>query len=230
MNIADALANLQAEEGDIVSNLNDGFSTYENGTWNGDITTLVPGQGYQYKSVSDKSFYYNNVRLCESKPSASKTVEPNYTPWDVDVHAHPSLMCIVAEVYDGNAPAIDGAYTVGAFVGEECRGIGKYVNGKIYLTVHGGNSASEQVRFVAIENASGKLIDIKEQTEFKSDALGTAKSPFRMTFGTPTVINGINDGSASSSDVYNLGGQKVKDADGNGVYIIGEKKIMKNNK
>lgn len=230
MTLDDALANLKAEEGDIISNLANGFSTYTNGAWNGDISTMVPGQGYQYKSASDKSFYYNNVRLCESKPAASKAIEPNYTPWEVDVHAHPSLMCIVAEVYDGNAPAIDGAYTVGAFVGEECRGIGKYVNGKIFLTVHGGNVASEQVRFVAIENASGKFIDIKEQTEFKSDALGTAKSPFRMTFATPTAINGISDGSASSSEVYNLGGQKVKEADGNGVYIIGEKKIMKNNK
>ena len=150
-------------------------------------------------------------------------------PWSYDVHAYPSLMCIVAQVYKDNTPAIDGAYTVGAFVGNECRGVGKYFDGKIFITIHGDETASEQVRFVAMENASGQFINIKERVDFRSDALGTIDSPYMMTFAVSTDIDGISDDSAEPSDIYNLGGQKLKETQGNGVYIIGDKKIMKNN-
>ena len=61
MDIDEALSLMEAEEGDCISNLEEGFAVYNDGQWQGTLQILSPGNGYLYNSVSDKSFIYNNL-------------------------------------------------------------------------------------------------------------------------------------------------------------------------
>ena len=49
MSVNDALAGLEAEEGDFIK-WNKKMSMYSNGTWSGNLQSLEPGKGYIYKS------------------------------------------------------------------------------------------------------------------------------------------------------------------------------------
>ena len=65
---------------------------------------------------------------------------------------------------DGNiAPA--GLFTVGAFVGDECRGVGQYVGDKLYMTIYGDVNSSEKISFKAMDNSNQQEHDIVETDE-----------------------------------------------------------------
>ena len=63
MPITDAFAGLAAQNGDVVNSKNNGLTTYNN-RWRGQLTTLVPGQGYIYNSTAteDKTFTYSSSK------------------------------------------------------------------------------------------------------------------------------------------------------------------------
>ena len=63
MTISEALSGFTPAEGDILKSQSDGFAQYQNGTWTDSLTTLVPGQGYHYESVSGivKSFVFGGT-------------------------------------------------------------------------------------------------------------------------------------------------------------------------
>ena len=59
MTVTNAFAGLAAQNGDVLNSKNNGLTTYNN-RWRGQLTTLVPGQGYIYNSTSmeDKELVY----------------------------------------------------------------------------------------------------------------------------------------------------------------------------
>ena len=59
MSVTNAFAGLTAQNGDVVNSKNNGLTTYNN-RWRGQLSTLVPGQGYIYNSTSmeDKELVY----------------------------------------------------------------------------------------------------------------------------------------------------------------------------
>ena len=63
MDIEEALANLDAEEGDMFANA-DEFTEFDGEEWYGDIETLLPGQGFMYFNSTDevKTFSYPSAK------------------------------------------------------------------------------------------------------------------------------------------------------------------------
>ena len=59
MALNDALSLMEPEEGDYIVNIEGGFSQYDGTQWTGTLSTLNPGQGYLFKSASDKELTYN---------------------------------------------------------------------------------------------------------------------------------------------------------------------------
>ena len=51
MSINEALSSFTPLTGDVIKSKNNGSATYLNGRWRGQLTTLIPGQGYMYNSV-----------------------------------------------------------------------------------------------------------------------------------------------------------------------------------
>ncbi len=225
LTLDDALQQLQAEEGDVICNLVGGFAEYVDGQWKGVLQTMAPGQGYLYKSCSPKSFVYNNVATVNAR-ALNERRATSQLPWSVNSHGYPSMMCITAELYKGDVKVDDDVYPVAAFIGNECRGIGQYQNGILYLSVY-GNEGDGTLSFLLYDPETQKTAELTTQqtVTFQVDVLGTYKSPLRLTSNVATGIRELHD--QSLPDVYyNLKGQRIDTPTRSGLYIRQNKKVV----
>ncbi len=227
MALDEALAYLDAEEGDCLASIEGGFAEYANGSWTGTLTTMTPGQGYLYKSASPKSFIYRDDIVSKAKALNAPRLETQVAPWTVNVHAHSNMMCLTAELIDNGSKAADDAYFVAAFAGEECRGLGKFVNGRLYLAVY-GNKANETIRFRAVNRENGDEWGISETLSFTADKVGSWLAPVQLNLGEPTGIHEVTASGWQGKAIYNLMGIRVNSLDQEGVYIINGIKVMIN--
>ena len=93
----------------------------------------------------------------------------------MDVHKYPNMMCVTAELFNGESVVDGDNYYLGAFVGEECRGVAKYINGKYFLAVYGDKKAT--VNFVAVDKETGESYTVEQTVDFTADVLGSVSSP-----------------------------------------------------
>lgn len=211
-------------EGDRIIGMDNGFAVMTDGEWvcNADFK-LQAGQSYLYYAANGVPEGFKWVRedkgLTEMPESAffdgssSKAVS-RYSEkkiWDYNAHQFVDNMTIVAVV------DCEDDLSVGAFVGEECRGMGRKVeyNGQRYffITVHG----------IADEKVSFQVYDGVEYTPLKvsvtfSDMVGSLGNPFHL--GTFTTANGIEnlENYKDEQQVYDLNGRRVRGED-NGFVI-----------
>ena len=101
---------------------------------------------------------------------------------------------MLAKLQVDGSPAVEGAYTVAAFDGSECRGIGQYIDGIIYMTIHGTIDNAETLSFKAYENATGKELNIIETITMNGQHEGTISSPKVLNAATTTGIGIITTG------------------------------------
>jgi hypothetical protein len=103
------------------------------------------------------------------------------------------MMPVTAEFYVNGTRADDGDYTVGAFAGDVCRGVGQWKNGRLLISVYG--DANEDIRFVAFDNNSEKFYDVAETLVFTTDNQGSWFAPIALTLGSETTgLKQINNG------------------------------------
>ena len=96
-------------------------------------------------------------------------------------------MCLVADLYDGTLIANEKAFLVGAFCGTECRGVGRYVSGRLMMSVYG--EGGEIIHFRALNNETEQMMDVLETVPFSQNLLGSIKLPFALHLnGTFTDI------------------------------------------
>lgn len=219
MTVTDALSYMDADEGDCISNLEDGFATYTDGEWIGSLETMNPGAGYLYKSAMSKSFIYKEVPAVQNaKALYGHRLAPKSIPWSVDKHRYPNLMPVIAQVCYSNGDVVDSTYYVGAFVGEECRGVGKYSDGIIYLSVYGDESVDLTFKAWNVETES--VYDFAETLKFTPDVVGTYSSPYRLMLNfESTGINNINVNNGVDG-IYSIQGIKLNSIPNRGIYII----------
>ena len=227
MAVSEALSLLDAEEGDRVSSL-EGFAEYSDGEWIGSLATMVPGKGYMYKSTSGKEFTYNDAIVSKAKAlnAARLQIVPN--PWTVNIHAYPNMMCITADLFEGEAKAEADKYFIAAFSGDECRGVGQYVKGIIFLSVYGDKNVP--LTFMAADSETGEVYAINETCEFNADVLGSVKAPFAFHLGEATDVDEIAADGVKFEGVTNILGQQLRRINAQGFYVIDGKKIFINKK
>lgn len=184
--VSDAFALLNAEEGDYVVG-QDGFAVYANGKWMGTLSALTPGQGYMYHSESDKAFVYN-TEVKSGANSRSRVAED--TPWTADKYKYPNVMCIITDVYDDGASTED--HYVGAFCGTECRGVGKYVDGKLMMSIYG--DGNEKFSFYAMDKDTEQIFKITEAVTFEETLLGSVKKPYSLHVGDEADMSKVTIG------------------------------------
>lgn len=161
-----------ATEGDVIIG-RDAFIEFDGYEWRGTLTSFEPGKGYIYYSAAagpstlNWGSYYRAQEAIE-RPHAQQA-------WHYDARQHASSMPVVA-VVDGVADA--GRYSVGAFVGEECRGHGTAADGlHFFITVSG--SAGEEVRFRLHDSVSGTYSDLPGTLRYGPSA-GSLRAPVAL--------------------------------------------------
>ena len=153
------------------------------GEWQGTLNRLVPGVGYMYFSNSDKKFTYAMVpETAEAKVAEALIGEE--TPWAVDIHRYSSVMPVTA-VLTG---AGNQDYVVGAFCGDECRGIGVNVNGSVMINVHGERGDIINFRFISDNEELCSVASIN----FDEEPVGTFNAPYELELSGTVAVETVN--------------------------------------
>ena len=206
-------------ENDMILSKNDGFvQRNADGVWEGGLSELVPYQGYMVYCNADIELdmpgrydlpqgYFVNLDIPRAASRERAT-------WVYDNSRFANSMAIVAKVDVENCED----YTIGAFVGDECRGEGKFINGKAFISV--GGESGENISFRLLNKWTGELLDVAQEIPF-GDMAGSISAPVLM--GTIDGTTGIVDINTIDSNnveaIYDITGRKVEQMT-EGIYVI----------
>ena len=192
--LAEALTSIQPNEGDVIKT-QDAFAIYQSGQWRGTLESMKPGEGYMYSTTRAKQLTYPVTRVfpVNNAPMLARRAE-SVSPWAYDAHKYADNTTILAKLNVDGTPAVEGAFTVAAFKGSECRGIGQYIDGIIYMTIHGTIADAEILSFEAYENATGKELSIEETINMNGQHEGTISLPVVLNAVTTTGMEHITTG------------------------------------
>ena len=211
-------------EGDIILSKNDGFVTLTDGAWVGTLSDLLPNEGYMiYTANAFTCEMPNRFTLAQGEFEASAGTEipapagvaaRERSVWVYDGSRFANSMAVIAKVDVEECED----YTIGAFVDDECRGEGRFINGLAFISVAG--EADENVTFRLYNKVSGEFIDLDRELQFSGMA-GSVKAP--VTMGTIEGTTGIVDINSIDSNnveaIYDISGRKVEQMT-EGIYVI----------
>lgn len=225
--LASALAST-AEEGDMIIG-KDNFAEFSNGEWvAADGFTFKAGKGYMYYTMGNGG---KTIDWGTPNPSAAKAFDVTFyaksngvKEWQYDNRAYADNMPIVAVLSGIDDPE---NYSVGAFVGDECRGEGNIAGGK-YMFINVAGTAGETVTFKLYNKMEGTYSDLDNTVTYGSKA-GSLKNPVEL-LGRTTAIRNISIGDSEGViTITNAAGTVVRTTVGtsfsleglpSGMYII----------
>ena len=205
------------------------FAEYSAGEWVGADFTLEAGKGYIYYNSADTAKYisfdyipsFSTQTNSSGRLSAkSQSLRNGSDIWEYDASQFADNMAIVAEIAELENPE---DYTIGAFVGDECRGMGKVVkDGKMMISVAG--KSGETVSFRLHNEYTGEFIPLETEVRY-SNRIGSLKSPLIITGSSITGVSEITTDGNDGESYYDLSGRKVEGNISTGVYVV---KTVKN--
>jgi len=224
-----ALADYLAEEGDKIVGQN-GFAVYENGKWQGDLSTLETGLGYMLYTQQAKTLTFRSpavkVRLRHTthRQAARTRAASPFRP--VSRHTYPNVMGIIAELQKDNEKVEPGLFSLYAYDADgECRGEGKWVNGLAWMTLYG--KGGEALSYRAVDLLDGTVYTVRETMPFAEGITGSIGQPRVLTLGetegSATMIDGIPVAPARTDieGYYNLNGTRMSLRTAKrGIYLV----------
>ena len=223
-----AFANYTPQEGDKLVGL-DAFAIYEGDAWHGSLTVLQPGQSYLLYTSQQQEFCWQSLspikarskRYAPARQAEPQTADAQFST--LNIHSYPDVMTMVAEVLtdDGQWEMEDGQWTVGAFCGDECRGVGVVIpqeDGRelIFMNIHGqqGTEETEPIIFRLL-NSEGEVHEAAGSIAFRSQKqLGNMEDPYILWLGSQSIPDEIKSAFASTAKLrevqyFNLAGQRI---------------------
>ena len=206
-----AFTEMAFENGDRIVSLADGFVEFEDGDWIGTLEEFKCGQGYMFYNAGSEGRtlpFANELTMPDDHDRITYTAParrlPDYALFSYDPSRFRDNMTIVAQLE--NEPFVDECY-VSAFVGDECRGEGRAVKGKLFITVHG--NPGETVTFKLYDTATRDLSEINGSVKFQT-MLGTMREPLMMQKGKVIVtdVQGL-DTEAAPAETFDLSGRHI---------------------
>ncbi len=200
--VNEALANLNAAEGDVLKSQSC-FAIYNTiYGWYGSLNTMTPGMGYMYQShnIEDVTFVYSEGM----SRSLKRNVEVGNNHWMPTIEAYPQNMSMIA-VVELNGEEVGGErYELAVFSGEECRGSVRLVYVEplhrhvAFLSVMGEEEVD--LSLALYDTQTGKAyFNPTDGLRFVANAvLGTPDSPYVARFGGM----GVDENDAESIAFY----------------------------
>ena len=192
LSLGEAFADLNPTRGDIVKS-KEQVAFYDGYKWEGELTALITGRGYYYRSMNpnDVTFHYPTlVASAQQAPALPRApLRSIFSP--VDHYQFSDNMNVVARVMVDGQPV--DTLTVAAFVGNECRGVTRATpNGYYMLTIAGNASeAGGEVTFETIYK--GKVVNINEKLTWGSDVVyGDLDEPVILTIQKSSGIDDVD--------------------------------------
>ena len=196
-------------QGMVIVSKADGQKEYDGTAWQGNLNVLKAKEGYLVYNPTNAVKYISlpsegHMSQGDEKPAGARSSRQSV--WSYDHSRFANNMVMVAEM-----PELPYAeqYTIGAFVGDECRGEGEFIDGMAFITVHCKNG--EQVSFRLHNEATGEYYDI-DQTVKSRQRIGSLQQPLLFTSEQiQQVVTGISDvkTGATRAQCYDLGGRRT---------------------
>ena len=188
----------------------DSFAYRYNLRWHPEDFIMKPGEAYMYYStIWDRHFLYPT----DYDESAAGTIsdggssQPIQTSWNYDVYAYPDNLTMICQLDPQQTVISEQEPLVGAFVGDECRGIGRWVEGYLFLTVHGTLGQGETVTLQALDAATGTIQPVREKFAFDADFYGGMEDPVILHFGADdSSVNPIHSDGTATQRIFSVSG------------------------
>lgn len=189
--------------------------TGEDNLWEGTLESLNAGQGYLIYNAgeTDVQFALNADRfLSEYVPTTNAkafgaALRPDLT---YNYRQFADNMTIIASLKD---KAADGQYSIWAFVGDECRGEGKMIDGRFFITV--GGKSKETVTFKLFDTTTGEFIPVDDAVSF-TKTLGTYAKPTAFSY----TVTGIRDIAENEGISIRVSGNSIIAEGAQGVQVF----------
>lgn len=206
--LSDAYDATQLAEGDMVITKTGDMAIIENGEWTGDFR-VKPNTGMMLYHNGDAEMslpmkargdLYQGYWEGNAIPRAKGR---DISVWQYDGSRFPNMMAVVGQL---NIDSADD-YTIGAFVGDECRGAGKIIDGLVLVSLAG--KSGEKVTFRLHNEWTGEFIEVDNVLNF-SDMAGSLKNPVMLNVPEDaTAIDNVStEGISISGNVLNFGTYK----------------------
>lgn len=203
----------------------DGFAEHSNGKWVASAGfKLETGKGYIFyqPEARDLSLDFGDHYVTEAFTSNAKAAFSKNNVWSYDASSFADNMAIVAKI-DGIEAS--SRYSIGAFVGDECRGKGEFVTNEV-MFINVAGIAGEKVNFRLYDSETGCYSDVLESMSYTMKK-GTVGSPVTLTpEATITGISKVATSMQSNAKVFNVQGQQLN-GNAKGIVIINGKKVVK---
>lgn len=130
--------------------------------------------------------------------------------WMVSPYDYQYDMTVYAKLVIDEADVSDYTnYEIGAFVGDECRGVGEInLQGGytwVYLRVRSNSASGESVTFKVFDKTTGKVMRIEEKVDFTANGqVGKPSSPTTFTKANYTLGDVNDDGELDIADIQDL--------------------------
>ena len=198
----------QLAEGDMVITKTGDMAIIKDGEWTGDFF-VKPNTGMMLYHNGDVNMalpmkargdLYQGYWEGDAIPRAKGR---DISVWQYDGSRFPNMMAVVGQL---NIDSADD-YTIGAFVGDECRGAGKIIDGLVLVSLAG--KAGEQVTFRLHNEWTGEFIEVDNVLNF-SDMAGSLKNPVMLNVPEDaTAIDNVStEGISINGNVLNFGTYK----------------------
>ncbi|MDR3187805.1 MAG: T9SS type A sorting domain-containing protein [Prevotellaceae bacterium] len=200
--LEDALADLDAAEGDLIKGQSSGFAIYSGGAWVGSLATLASGSGYLYssKATGSKQFFFPNSSAAASESSTSNArsmaksrgatpaAATRWTP--VGANTYSGNMSIIAVVKNGDRTL--ASCEVGVFAGSECRGAASTSGGLLFITVAGDDKPA-QLTFKVYDPSSNATINVSQTLTYSDDAIvGATAAPYVISLSSGATTTDVD--------------------------------------
>lgn len=193
--INEGLSNYEATNGDLIKNQYYAAIYDESYGWIGSLTVLSPNEGYMLKTAQSQTFQYPAFNSSIGNKTAQKNKSiTEISPWNLEVHNYAENMTFIAEVFEKEV----GKGVLGAFVDNKCIGVAESINNplessEVFVLTLSGDTAGKHISFKYIEEASGEVYEIKEETIFdENEIIGSLQKPVLLT---------ISEGGNSIEDI-----------------------------
>ena len=194
LSVNDAFKFLTPSENDLVKSLEE-FSTYNGEKWIGTLDHMKPGVGYMYYSNQKTSFNYPILYSADEGINLARAayVQENKLPWQYNSHKYSDNTTLIGKLHLGEIPINEERYVLGAFCGEECRGIGKYVDDLVFITIHGNAKDRDKIIFRVYDTASTEVYPVAETITSQGQCEGSYSIPFALHFNGVNTIKSVEE-------------------------------------
>ena len=204
-----------AQDGDMIIG-RDAFAFYDGDQWSGpDDFVFEAGKGYIYytESTQPKAINWGAATLPpdaaparlplgrrtlarqerSAQPKDACKARTSNAPWTYDAYGNPDCMAVIAAIKGTTTP---NDYMVGAFVGDECRGISRLVGNEGLLFIPVSGQSGERVTFRLYHQPTGSVLPIADVSLHFAARHGSLESPLTL-YTNATAIGTTGTGNLS---------------------------------